>query len=68
VTLAISAANGTLVATLPPASLPAGAQSLTWDGLTSTGARAPHGTYVATVTETSEVGTASTSGRFALSG
>jgi Phosphodiester glycosidase/FlgD Ig-like domain len=68
VTLGISAANGTLVATVPPASLPAGAQSLTWDGLTSTGARAPHGTYVATVTETSEVGTASTSGRFALSG
>jgi hypothetical protein len=68
VTLGIAAANGTLVATLPPANLPAGAQSLTWDGLTSTGAKAPHGTYVAALTETSAVGTAVSSGRFALGG
>jgi hypothetical protein len=65
-TLQIAAANGTLVVTLPPARLAAGSQSLVWDGLTSTGAKAPHGSYVATVTETSAVGTAAASSHFAL--
>ncbi len=66
--LSISAANGTEVAALPAASLPGGAQSIDWDGLTSTGVKAPRGSYVATVTEASSVGTASYSGRFALAG
>jgi exopolysaccharide biosynthesis protein len=66
--LSIAAPNGTQVATLPAASLPAGSQSLSWDGLTSAGAKAPRGTYVATVTETSPVGTASYNARFILSG
>jgi hypothetical protein len=64
--LSIAAANGTLVDTLPAASLPAGGQSLAWDGLTSAGAKAPRGAYVATVTETSAIGTASYSSRFEL--
>jgi hypothetical protein len=66
--LSIAAPNGTQVATLPASSLPAGSQSLSWDGLTSAGAKAPRGTYVATVTETSPVGTASYNARFILSG
>jgi hypothetical protein len=66
--LSITAPNGTLVAALPAASLAAGTQSLTWDGLTSTGATAPRGPYVATVTETSSIGTASSNGRFILNG
>jgi Phosphodiester glycosidase/FlgD Ig-like domain len=66
--LSIAAPNGTQVATLPAANLPAGSQSLSWDGLTTTGTKAPGGTYVATVTETSSVGTASYNARFILSG
>jgi len=66
--LSITAPNGTQVATVPAASLAAGSQSLSWDGLTSTGAKAPRGTYLATVTETSSVGTASYNARFILSG
>jgi exopolysaccharide biosynthesis protein/flagellar hook assembly protein FlgD len=66
--LAITAPNGTQVASLSTASLPAGADSLSWDGLTSAGAKAPRGTYVATVTETSSIGTASYNARFILSG
>jgi len=66
--LAITAQNGAQVAALPAASLAAGAQSLSWDGLTSTGAKAPRGTYVATVTETSSIGTASSNARFILNG
>jgi flagellar basal-body rod modification protein FlgD len=66
--LSITAPNGTQVATLPAASLPAGGQSLSWDGLTSTGVKAPRGTYVATVTETSSIGTAAYNARFILSG
>ena len=57
-----------LFATLPAANLPAGSQSLAWDGLTATGAKAPRGAYVATVTETSSVGTATYSSRFVLGG
>jgi flagellar hook assembly protein FlgD len=66
--LSIAAPNGTEVATLSGSSLPAGSESLSWDGLTSTGAKAPRGTYVATVTETSSIGTASYNARFILSG
>jgi len=66
VTLAIESLNGTPVETLPAQSLPAGAQTLTWDGTTSTGASAPLGAYVATVTETSSIGTASYAGQFTL--
>ena len=68
VVLQIEAANGTLVTTLPAVSLAAGTQSLSWDGTTAAGAKAPPGPYVATVTETSSVGTASSSAPFALHG
>jgi hypothetical protein len=57
VTLAIAAPNGTLVAATAPASLGAGSQSLAWDGDTTSGAKPPPGAYVATVTETSSIGT-----------
>jgi flagellar hook assembly protein FlgD len=67
-TLSIAAANGTLVETLPASSLQAGTQSLAWDGLTSAGTKAPRGPYVATVTETSSIGTASSNVRFTLNG
>jgi exopolysaccharide biosynthesis protein len=66
--LSIAAPNGTQVATLPAASLGTGSQALSWDGLTSSGAKAPRGAYVATVTETSSVGTAAYNARFILSG
>ena len=41
VTLAVTAPNGTLVSSTAPAQLDAGPQSLTWDGTTSSGAKAP---------------------------
>ena len=65
VVLSITAANGTPVVTLPAAQLDAGAQSLTWDG-TIPGAKAPPGAYVATVTETSSLGTTSVHASFTL--
>jgi hypothetical protein len=65
--LTITAPNGTVVATVAPQSLQAGAQSLDWDGTTSAGTPAPRGAYVATVTETSSVGTASANARLILS-
>ncbi len=65
VVLSITAANGTPVVTLPAAQLDAGAQSLTWDG-TIPGAKAPSGAYVATVTETSSLGTTSVHASFTL--
>jgi hypothetical protein len=68
VVLQITAANGTLVTTLPAVSLAAGTQSVSWDGTTAAGAKAPPGHYVATVTETSSIGTASYSAPFALHG
>ena len=68
VLLQISAANGTLVTTLPAVSLAAGTQSLSWDGTTAAGAKAPPGPYVATVSETSSIGTAASSAPFALHG
>ncbi len=65
-TLAISAANGTEVATLPAVELAAGAQSLSWAGTLTDGAKAPPGSYVATVTETSQIGTESSDAAFTL--
>ncbi len=66
VTLAIAAANGTQVETLAAVQLAAGAQSLLWDGTTAGGTPAPPGSYVATVTETSAVGTSSYHASFTL--
>ena len=65
-TLAISAANGTAVATLLAVELAAGPQSLSWDGALTGGATAPPGAYVATVTETSQIGTESSHAAFTL--
>jgi len=66
VMLQIAAANGTAVNTLPAVQLTAGAQTVSWDGMTSAGVPAPRGAYVAEVTETSSLGTASYSAPFAL--
>src|SRR5204862_6237142 len=48
--LRVETTLGTLVAATAPVPLDAGAQSLSWDGKTSTGANAPAGSYVARVT------------------
>jgi hypothetical protein len=65
-TLQIETQRGAVVAKLPPARLGAGAQSLTWDDTTTTGAKAPPGRYVARVVVASDVGTSSLSGAFSL--
>jgi Phosphodiester glycosidase/FlgD Ig-like domain len=65
-TLDIAATNGTEIATLPAVQLQAGAQSLTWDGTTASGSKAPPGSYVASVTETSAIGTESANAPFTL--
>ncbi len=49
-------------------SLAEGTQSVSWDGTTAAGVKAPPGPYVATVTETSSIGAASYSARFSLHG
>jgi hypothetical protein len=67
VVLAIEAANGTQVATLPRAQLTAGPQSVAWDGTIAGGVKAPPGPYLAVVTETSSAGTASYTAPFSLS-
>ncbi len=66
VTLRIETKRGSVVATLPPAELEPGVQSLTWDDLTSTGVKAPSGQYVARVVATSSVGTMNLSAPFTL--
>jgi flagellar hook assembly protein FlgD len=66
VALQIETKAGAVVAMLPPASLPAGTQSLAWDDRTTSGAPAPPGAYVARVIVTSTVGTMEASGTFAL--
>ena len=66
VTLQIETKDGVLVAKLPPASLEAGTQSLTWDDTTTAGAKAPAGSYVARVVATSAVGTSELAAPFAL--
>ncbi len=65
-TLDITAANGTQVAVLPAVQLQAGSQTLTWDGTTPSGAKAPPGSYVATVTEASSIGAESAHASFTL--
>jgi Phosphodiester glycosidase/FlgD Ig-like domain len=57
VRLRIETANGVLVREVPPVSLPAGAQSVVWDGRLPHGTRAYGGNYVAHVFVTSSVGT-----------
>jgi hypothetical protein len=66
VTLSVAAADGAQVETLPAVQLNAGAQSVSWDGLTTGGAKTPPGAYVATVTETSSIGTTSFHAPFTL--
>jgi hypothetical protein len=66
VVLQIAAPNGTLVESLRATNLAAGPQSLTWDGMLASGAKAPPGAYVATVDETSSIGPASGQAQFAL--
>jgi Phosphodiester glycosidase/FlgD Ig-like domain len=68
VTLQIETKDGAVVAKLAPASLEAGTQSLTWDDTTTSGAKAPRGSYVARVIATSTVGTSDLSAPFALRG
>ena len=66
VTLQIETKAGAVVTKLPPASLGAGAQSMTWDDTTTSGAKAPAGSYVARVIATSEIGTSELAASFAL--
>ncbi len=66
VVLAIDAANGTQVETLPAVQLTAGPQAIAWDGTITGGAKAPAGSYVAVVTDTSSVGTASYTASFSV--
>jgi len=68
VTLQIETKDGAVVAKLAPASLEAGTQSLTWDDTTTSGAKAPRGSYVARVIATSTVGTSDLSAPFSLRG
>src|SRR5262245_205468 len=66
VALQIETKDGAVVAQLPPASLEAGTQSLAWDDMTTSGAKAPRGSYVARVVATSSVGTSELSAPFSL--
>jgi hypothetical protein len=66
VVLQIEAANGTQVAALPDAQFAAGAQSVAWDGTLASGGKAPAGSYLAVVTETSSVGQISYTAPFSL--
>ena len=68
VTLQIETKDGAVVAILPPASLEAGTQSVAWDGTTTSGPKAPRGSYVARVIATSTVGTSELSAPFSLRG
>ncbi len=66
VRLQIETQTGVIVRTLPIASLPAGANSLVWDGRLPHGTRAYGGTYVAHVFVTSKVGTSDLATQFAF--
>jgi hypothetical protein len=66
VVLQVAAPNGTIVDMLPAANLAAGPQTVAWDGTMASGAAAPPGAYVASVIETSSVGTATAAARFTL--
>ena len=68
VTLQIETKAGSVVAQLPAVQLEPGAQSLSWDDTTSSGAKAPPGQYVARVVATSAVGTMNLSAPFTLRG
>ena len=57
VRLRIETPTGVLVRQVPPVSLPAGAQSVVWDGRLPHGSRAYGGGYVAHLFVTSAVGT-----------
>ncbi len=65
VVLQVETKDGVVVAKLPPVSLEAGAQSIPWDDTTTSGAKAPVGSYVARVVATSSR-MSSVSGTFAL--
>jgi Phosphodiester glycosidase/FlgD Ig-like domain len=64
VTLQIETRNGVIVRTLPVASLPAGSQSLIWDGRLPHGTSAYAGTYVAHVFATTASGTSDLATQF----
>jgi exopolysaccharide biosynthesis protein len=66
VALEVTGANGTLAQALPAVSLPAGPQTVSWDGTTAGGVKAPPGSYVAGLTVTSAIGTASFEAPFRL--
>jgi hypothetical protein len=66
VRLQIETRNGVIVRALPAVNLPAGPQSLVWDGRLPHGTKAYGGTYVAHVFATSEVGTSDLAGQFAF--
>ncbi len=66
VRLRVETSNGVLVREVPPVSLPAGAQSDTWDGRLPHGSRAYGGTYVAHLFVTSSVGTSELFAPFAF--
>jgi hypothetical protein len=65
VSLRIETAGGVVVRTLPTSDLPAGPQSLVWDGALPQGTRAYAGTYVAHVFATSATGTSDLAVQFA---
>jgi flagellar hook assembly protein FlgD len=66
VSLQIETATGVVMKKLPAVSLPAGAQSLTWDGTLPQGTRAYAGTYVAHVFATSSAGTSDLAVQFSF--
>jgi hypothetical protein len=66
VRLRIETTGGVTVRALPAVSLPAGPQSLAWDGRLPGGARAPSGAYVAHVFAASDVGTSDLQASFAF--
>jgi Phosphodiester glycosidase/FlgD Ig-like domain len=66
VRLRIETRTGVTMRDLPPASLPAGAQQVVWDGRLPQGTRAYGGSYVAHVFVTSTVGTSDLATPFAF--
>lgn len=67
VQLQIETPAGVAVRTYPAAQLPAGAASLGWDGLLSTGTRAYSGAYVVSLTASGAVGTSVLTAPFSYS-
>jgi hypothetical protein len=64
VVLRIETTTGVIVRSLPAATLPAGPQSLGWDGRLPGGTKAYGGLYIAHVFATSESGTSDLAGQF----